>query len=69
MAERYEWEAEKRRIAYAAERVAAHAERELRLLERATLTKDEECSRALQDEAETAYYDFVAMKEEHDLGR
>ena len=68
MGERVDHQAEARRLAYAAQRVAAHAERELRLLQRATLTLDEECSRALQHEAEVAYQDFTAMKEEHDLG-
>jgi len=58
-----------RRIAFAAQRVAAHAERELALLDRATRAKDDRRARQLELEADVAYRDVVALTEEHGLLR
>ena len=57
-----------RRIAFAAQRVAEHADRELRLLSMAAETPSDVRSQELEYQADSAYRDFVAMIEEHDLG-
>jgi hypothetical protein len=58
---------EAKRIAYAAARVADHAERELFLLDRATHARDHVAARELESEADIAYRDLVALTEEHGL--
>jgi hypothetical protein len=60
---------EARRVAYAAERIAAHADRELALLIRATEAENDMSARELELEADTAYRDFIALIEEHGLRR
>jgi len=60
---------EARRIAYAAERIAQHADRELVLLTRATEAENDMNARRLEMEADTAYRDFIALIEEHGLSR
>jgi hypothetical protein len=61
--------AEQKRIAFAAERIAAHADRELSLLSRATQAKSDISARRLEGEADVAYRDFIALIEEHGLAR
>lgn len=60
-------EHEFRRITFAAGRAAEHARRELSLLEQATEALDDIAARELEYEADTAYRDFVALREEHGL--
>jgi hypothetical protein len=55
------------RVAYAATRIAAHADRELTLLTRAAHADSDLVAQALEYEADGAYRDFVAMIEEHGL--
>jgi hypothetical protein len=62
-------ELEAKRTAYAAARIADHAERELVLLERAARAADEDVARELEYEAATAHRDSVALTEEHGLDR
>jgi hypothetical protein len=74
MADRFDrraWEAdnEARRVAYAAERIAQHADRELVLLTRATEAESDITARRLELEADAAYRDFIALIEEHGLAR
>jgi len=69
MSDRDAAEHEAKRITFAAARAAEHAERELSLLVRATQTADDLAARELEYEADTAYRDFVAIKEEHGLDR
>ena len=74
MADRFDrpaWDAdnEARRIAYAAERIAQHADRELVLLTRATEAESDITARRLELEADAAYRDFIALIEEHGLAR
>ena len=59
--------AEQRRIAFAAARVAEHADRELSLLSRATQAENDRSARQLEGEADVAYRDFIALIEEHGL--
>jgi len=61
-------EREAHRIAFAAARVAEHADRELRLLTRATEALTEARAQRLEYEADAAYRDFIALIEEHGLG-
>ena len=58
-----------KRIAFAARRVAEHADRELRLLTRATEAASDFRARQLESEADAAYRDFLALIEEHGLAR
>jgi hypothetical protein len=58
---------EAKRLRFAAERIADHAERELLLLERAAHTTDHEIARELEYEAGTAHRDSIALTEEHGL--
>jgi hypothetical protein len=58
---------ELKRISFAAERVADHAERELALLELATQVSDDAAARELEYQADAEYRDFVALIEEHGL--
>jgi hypothetical protein len=60
---------EARRIAFAAARIAEHADRELSLLARATEAQNDLCARQLESDADTAYRDFIALIEEHGLAR
>jgi hypothetical protein len=76
MADRYDRKAqeslaenEAKRIAFAAARVAQHADRELALLTRATEAASDERARQLETEADAAYRDFIALIEEHGLAR
>ena len=78
MADRFDREAkeaaalaenEAKRIAFAAARVAAHADRELALLARATEAASDLRARQLEGEADAAYRDFIALIEEHGLAR
>lgn len=57
------------RIQMAATRIAAHAARELALLEQAVAAHDDDEARELELEADTAHRDFVAMAQEHGLER
>jgi hypothetical protein len=59
---------EARRVAFAARRVAHHADRELALLTSAADAESDDRAQALEFEADRAYQDFVAMIEEHGLG-
>jgi len=63
-----EAEKEAARVAFAASRIAAHADRELSLLTRAAHAESDLYAQVLECEADTAYRDFVAMIEEHGLG-
>jgi len=67
MSDRDAVEHEVKRIAFAAARAAEHAERELSLLVRATQAADDLAARELEYAADTAYRDFVAIREEHGL--
>lgn len=72
MADRHERDADlaekdARRVAFASLRIAAHAERELALLTRATEVDDDLHARQLESAADTAYRDFIALIEEHGL--
>jgi hypothetical protein len=74
MADRFDGEVdavqkEAMRIAFAAARVAQHADRELSLLRRATEADSDASARQLECEADAAYQDFVALIEEHGLAR
>jgi hypothetical protein len=74
MADRFDREAdfmekEAMRIAFAAARVAQHADRELTLLTRATEAESDDSARQLEYEADAAYRDFIALIEEHGLAR
>ena len=74
MADRFDQEArlaenDAKRITFAAARVAQHADRELALLTQATLTTNDARARELEYEADAAYRDFIALIEEHGLGR
>ncbi len=60
---------EARRIAFAAQRIAQHADRELVLLTRATEAENDTNARRLEIEADDAYRDFIALIEEHGLTR
>ena len=62
-------EQEARRIAFAAARIAEHADRELALLSRATEAESDLSARRLEGEADGAYRDFIALIEEHGLAR
>jgi hypothetical protein len=62
-------ENEAKRIAFAAARVAEHADRELTLLTRATEAASDYRARQLEGEADAAYRDFIALIEEHGLAR
>jgi hypothetical protein len=62
-------EKEAKRIAFAAARVARHADRELSLLTRATEAASDRHARQLESEADAAYRDFIALIEEHGLAR
>jgi hypothetical protein len=59
--------AEQRRIAFAAARIAQHADRELTLLTRATEAESDVSARLLEYEADGAYRDFIALIQEHGL--
>ena len=59
--------AERRRVAFAAARVAAHADRELYFLDLAVRAPDDDSARRLELYADAAYRDAVAMAIEHDL--
>jgi hypothetical protein len=72
MADRFDQDAdyaqlEARRIAFAAARIAEHANRELVLLTRATEAESDRVARELESAAHTAYQDFLALIEEHGL--
>jgi hypothetical protein len=72
MADRFDHDAdlaqkEARRVAFAAARIAEHADRELALLTRATEVADDLHARQLESAADTAYRDFIALIEEHGL--
>ena len=72
MADRFDHEAdvdkmEARRIAFAAARIAEHADRELSLLTRATEAESDRRARELECAAHAAYQDFIALIEEHGL--
>lgn len=71
MPDRFDREAEQeaRRIAFVAERVAQHADRELTLLTRATEEESDARARELEFEADAAYRDFIALIKEHGLDR
>jgi hypothetical protein len=71
MADQFDREAEQeaRRVAFAAERVGQHADRELQLLIRATEADSDARARELECEADTAYRDFIALIKEHGLER
>ena len=71
MPDRFDREAdpEARRVAFAAERVAQHADRELALLVDATQTASAARARELEAEAAAAYRDFIALIKEHGLER
>jgi hypothetical protein len=58
---------EARRVAFAAERAADLAERELALLTRATEASDDDVARELECDADTAYRNFIAITKEHGL--
>jgi hypothetical protein len=60
-------EHEAKRITFAAARAAEHAARELSLLVRATQARDDINAHELEFEADAAYRDFIAMREEHGL--
>jgi hypothetical protein len=62
-------ELEGKRTAYAAARIADHAERELVLLVRANQEPDDDAARDLLSEADTARRDRVALTKEHGLRR
>jgi hypothetical protein len=62
-------EKEAKRIAFAAARIAEHADRELALLSRATEAESDVTARELEGEADSAYRDFIALIEEHGLAR
>ncbi len=62
-------EIEAKRIAFAAARIAEHAERELELLTKATEAASDARARQFEDEAHTAYRNFIALIEEHGLAR
>lgn len=64
-----EAEQEARRVAFAAEQVANHADRELALLIGATEAASEARARELENEAAAAYRDFIALIKEHGLER
>jgi hypothetical protein len=72
MADRFDYDAdfadkEARRVAFAAARIAEHADRELTLLTRATEAENDLRARQLESAADTAYRDFIALIEEHGL--
>jgi hypothetical protein len=69
MGDRFDREAETRRVTFAAEQVARHADRELALLIGATEAASEARARELEAEAARAYRDFVALIKEHGLER
>ena len=62
-------ELEGKRTAYAAARIADHAERELVMLVRANQEPDDDAARELVSKADTARLDRVALTEEHGLHR
>lgn len=60
---------ESRRRAFAIERAADHAERELYFLELAVDAPDDDSARQLELYADTAYRDALAIVTEHELDR
>jgi len=72
MADRFDHDAdfaqkEARRIAFAAARIAEHADRELSLLTRATEADNDLRARQLESAADAAYRDFISLIQEHGL--
>ena len=59
---------EAKRVAFAATRIAEHADRELALLTRAADAPSDAHAQELEYAADVAYRDFIALIEEHDLG-
>jgi hypothetical protein len=57
------------RVAFAATRIAAHADRELALLTRAAHADSDTVAQELEYAADGAYRDFIAMIEEHGLAQ